>query len=309
MANQYADQVFKALAQDPQKMNELLQGNDKQAVRSILNNTEINDAELDAVTKEIEENAVVRLYQGAGGAIDAKQLMDMTGGFTPDRSAPSKGKGVAALLDGKLDINDILALASLMGAGSQPAQQQTASPASGLLSAFLGGGQSQPVQNNTPQANSMNSLLSAMFGVPQQQPVQQAPQQTNNSLFSALFPQPVQQQPVQQPQAQAVDINTLLSQLMGAQQTQVQQPVQQPQVQQSQQVGLSSLLGSLMGGGSASSGGQMFTESTTAPKPPVTSSSQTFNNVLNGSASATNANGTVDLNSLFGVLNDLMGKK
>lgn len=304
MEKKYVDQVFDTFTENPQKLNEMLKGDDRQVIRGILKDTDITDQEIDEVTKEVEQNAVMRLYQGAGGGIDAGQLMDMTGGFTPER-AKGKGSGIAALLDGKFDINDILALASLMGAGSS--QQQTQNTSSSLLGSLFGmGGSSQP----QPQAqqNSMNSLLSALLGGGQPQ-VQQQPQNTQSSLFSALFGTPQQTQQVQQPQTQAVDINALLSQLMAQQNAQPQQTQQTQQVQQTQTGGLNSLLGSLLSGGTASSGSQMFTESSTPPSPQVTTNSTTFNNLLNGTAQATNSNGTVNLNSLFGVLNDLMGKK
>ena len=91
MEKKYVDQVFDTFTENPQKLNEMLKGDDRQVIRGILKDTDITDQEIDEVTKEVEQNAVMRLYQGAGGGIDAGQLMDMTGGFTPERA---KGKGI-----------------------------------------------------------------------------------------------------------------------------------------------------------------------------------------------------------------------
>ena len=333
--------------------SDLLKGDEKEVIRSVLNDESLSDEELQEVVREVNDNNVMKLYLCADGQIDGQQLLEQTGGFTSVERG-KKTDAIGALLDGKLDIKDLLALITLMSGGqSSQASSQTAG---GLLSTLLGGSQSQQ------QTSSPASLFSQLLGAqPAQQP--QAQQQTP-SLFSSLFG--TQQQSQQTQQNSNEQLNALLQTLMAQQQTlqaqqQSQQALQnaqqqtlqaQQQSQQSQQPQaqtMSGLLGSLFGqiveaqqqapqqtqqsqqpqGGLLSqllSGGQQSQSSssqmqnsavlnqplfTEAPSANTSTGSTVNNQALNQflGSSPTNSNGTVNVGSMFDLINILMGAK
>lgn len=322
-SNNNVTRVFKAFEDDPAAMNQLLTGNETEVIRGILNDQNISDEELQEVTRQVNENNVMKLYLGADGQIDANQLLGMTGGFTSVERG-KKTDAIGALLDGKLDIKDLLALITLMSGNSSSSHSNSSG---GLLGSLFGGSQQQ--QQQTSPLSLFNSLLNA--AQPQQQTQQQAP-----SLFSSLFGNSQQQQQQQQQAQQNAQLNALLQALaqQQAQQAQQQQQQAQPQgqtmnqllgtllgqaqqqaQQQQTQTSSNSLLGSLFGQNSQQSSGQ--TQNSVVLNAPLFTEAPAANNNQSAASSvnqflgqsATNSNGTVNVNSMFDLINILMGAK
>ncbi|MBR3365273.1 MAG: hypothetical protein IKG53_10425, partial [Solobacterium sp.] len=249
--NDNVTRVFHAFEENPAAMNDLLKGDEKEVIRSVLNDESLSDEDLQEVVREVNDNTVMKLYLCADGQIDGAQLLEQTGGFTSVERG-KKTDAIGALLDGKLDIKDLLALITLMSGTSQ-SSQASSQTSSSLLSTLLGGTQQQT------QTASPASLFSQLLGA---QPAQQTQQQQTPSLFSSLFGTPQQAQQTQQSSNE--QLNALLQTLMAQQQTQqAQQHAQQTlqnaqqqslqaqqqaqQAQQPQAQTMSDLLGSLFG--------------------------------------------------------------
>lgn len=162
--------VLNTLASDPSKMNDMLKDGTEGVVRSILADEKLSDSDVSEITRQVSENNIMKLYLGAEGQIDAENLMKLTGGFNSKPDGVTRASGIGALLDGKLDANDLLAVMNMLQStsGNNTAAQQS-SPTGGLLSALLGGG-AQPQQAQQPQQNSTGSLLGNLFGAQPQQP-------------------------------------------------------------------------------------------------------------------------------------------
>ena len=170
--NNEVSKVLNTLASDPSKMNDMLKGGTEGVVRSILADEKLSDSQVSEITRQVSENNIMKLYLGAEGQIDAENLMKLTGGFDSKADGVTRASGIGALLDGKLDANDLLAVMNMLQStsGNNTAAQQS-SPTGGLLSALLGGGaQPQPQQVQQPQQNSTGSLLGNLFGAQPQQP-------------------------------------------------------------------------------------------------------------------------------------------
>ena len=173
--NDNVTRVFHAFEENPAAMNDLLKGDEKEVIRSVLNDESLSDEDLQEVVREVNDNNVMKLYLCADGQIDGAQLLEQTGGFTSVERG-KKTDAIGALLDGKLDIKDLLALITLMsGSQSSQASSQTSSS---LLSTLLGGSQQQT------QPASPASLFSQLLGA------QPAQQQQTPSLFSSLLGTP-----------------------------------------------------------------------------------------------------------------------
>ena len=293
------DKVIKVLESDPVKLEGMLNG-DTQVVRSVLGGEELSEDELKQINEQVKDNNLVKLYLGANGQIDAKDLVELKK-MAEDTSNPTRAAGISAFFDGKLDVNDLLAVAGLLGAGSNKPQSNSGT---NLLTTLLGGGQQQ-----TQQSSQGGSLLSALFGgQPQQQQVQQT-QNPANFLNLLLGGQPQQTQQQVKPQ----NANNILSLLLGGNKPQ-QQQVQQQQTANplnslfgfnTQQTTTSNnnsnstynLLGTLLGGSPAGNtyANQLFTLD------------QNTGNV-NSNVNVTNSNGQIDLSTLFNIAGQLLGK-
>ncbi len=321
--NDNVKKVFKAFEDNPSAMNDLLKKDETEVIRGILGSANVSDEEVKEVTRQVNENNVMKLYLGADGQIDANQLLGMTGGFTSVERG-KKTDAIGALLDGKLDIKDLLALITLMSGNHSSSSHSSGS--GGLLSTLLGGSQQQQqVQQASPlslfnslisaaqpqqQTQHAPSLFSSLFGGSQQQQQQVQQQNSNaqlNALLQTLMAQQQAQQQQQQSQQQSMTMNQLLGTLLGQAQQQAQQ---QPQTSSN------SLLGNLLGQAHSSQqqSGQtqnsavlnapLFTE---APAPGTAANNNALNQFLG--QSATNSNGTVNVNSMFDLINILMGSK
>lgn len=183
--NNEVSKVLNTLANDPSKMNDMLKDGTEGVVRSILADEKLSDSEVSEITRQVSENNIMKLYLGAEGQIDAANLMKLTGGFNSKPDGVTRASGIGALLDGKLDANDLLAVMNMLQSTSGNNTAAQSSPTGGLLSALLGGGaQPQPQQVQQPQQNSTGSLLGNLFGAGQ--PQQPQTQTTNANATVTL---------------------------------------------------------------------------------------------------------------------------
>jgi hypothetical protein len=190
MENNNYETLFDKLQENPELMSSLLAAKQEGPVRAggedatsqILKQLLGNGASAEDVSKAAEAldaNALMQLYLGAGGDIDAKELLEYTGGFKGTN--PNNSDSVRALMNGKLEFKELLiliALFKLMTGGKKPA-------ASTNTGGLLGG--------NTQQNSALN-LFNSMLTEQTAQPASSglfgnlfssaAPQQTSPNVFS-----------------------------------------------------------------------------------------------------------------------------
>jgi len=148
--------VYKTLADDPSKLVALTSSdaNPAEVVTSLLGSDSTLDAtQVAEVAKSVVSNNAVQLFQKGEGLFDASQLMSLVGNIG-DKSV-TRATGVAALLDGKFDINDIMTIANLlMGKGLS---SSSSSSLFGTLASTLLGGSSS--------SNAAAGILGSMLGL------------------------------------------------------------------------------------------------------------------------------------------------
>ncbi len=203
-------------------MTEMLGGNTETVVRGLLKDEQLSEEEVSGITRQVAENNVMKLYLGADGQIDAKDLMKLTGGFTAAPSQATRASGIGALLDGKLDANDLLAVMSLMNGNSN--SQASTSP--NLLSALFNS-TTQPAQQTQPS----NGLFSLLGGGQQAQQPQPAQQPQTGGLGSLLGLLGGNTQQAQQPAAQTQTAEGMTVTLTGMQLAQIMQMFTKEQLQ------------------------------------------------------------------------------
>ena len=159
MENNNYETLFDKLQENPELMSSLLAAKQEGPVRAggedatsqILKQLLGNGASAEDVSKAAEAldaNALMQLYLGAGGDIDAKELLEYTGGFKGTN--PNNSESVRALMNGKLEFKELLiliALFKLMTGGKKPAANTNTG---GLLGSMLGG--------NTQQNSALNQI-------------------------------------------------------------------------------------------------------------------------------------------------------
>ncbi len=182
------EKVFAALSENPELMEQLLAAKQEGPTRAMPGQDPVSEilqgilgqgADVSAASEAVDANGLMQLYLGAGGDIDAKELMDYVGGFSGTKA--DKDPSVRALLDGKLDFKEILMLIAILKLlkGKKKPQQQTSG---GLIGSLLGA-------NQQPQ-NSALDLFSSLLGAQSSQPAY------SQSLFGNLFgAQPAQSNP------------------------------------------------------------------------------------------------------------------
>ena len=189
MENNNYDTLFDKLQENPELMSSLLAAKQEGPVRAggedptsqILKQLLGTGATAEDVSKAaetIDANALMQLYLGAGGDIDAKELLDYTGGFKGTN--PNNSDSVRALMNGKLEFKELLiliALFKLMTGGKKPAANSY-SNTGGLLGSMLGG--------NTQQNSALNLFNSMLTG--------QTAQPASSGLFGNLFTSAAPQQ-------------------------------------------------------------------------------------------------------------------
>ncbi len=188
MENNNYETLFDKLQENPELMSSLLAAKQEGPVRAggedatsqILKQLLGSGATAEDVSKaaeSIDANALMQLYLGAGGDIDAKELLDYTGGFKGTN--PNDSESVRALMNGKLEFKELLiliALFKLMTGGTKPAASSYQNTG-GLLGSMLGG--------NTQQNSALN-LFNSMLT---QQPAQPASSGLFGNLFTSAAPQ------------------------------------------------------------------------------------------------------------------------
>ncbi len=187
MENNNFETLFDKLQENPELMSSLLAAKQEGPVRAggedptsqflkKLLGAGATAEDVSKAAESIDANALMQLYLGAGGDIDAKELLDYTGGFKGTN--PNNSDSVRALMNGKLEFKELLiliALFKLMTGGKKPATN-TYSTTGGLLGSMLGG--------NTQQNSALN-LFNSMLT---QQPAQ------SSGLFGNLFTSAAPQQ-------------------------------------------------------------------------------------------------------------------
>ncbi len=237
-----------------------------QFVRQIVGN-QLSDAQVNALQQQLQDNKVVQLFEGADGALDAKELLEYVGGLTGTKSANSNQPAVRAFLDGRLDLKEILIIIMLLKLFKRKQQQQTSYYGNSGLFGSLFGNQQQSYSGG---------LFSNLFG---------GNTYTNSynnpyGVFSNLFGGNTYSQP-----------NSLFSSLLGNQQ---------------QSYGLGSLFGgntnannnnliNVLNGfvnGNYNNNQQAYS---------------LYNLLNNASQSSFNPSGTLNVNSLFSLLGKMLG--
>lgn len=138
------NKVLNAIDQNPELLNQLLNGDSNDVTRSgaksnpIINilGTDVDKNELYAVSHELSQNPVVQLYLASSGSLDPKDLIDYVGGVTGTRVG--NNKAVRALFDGKLDLKEILIIIVLLKLFKRKNSNTYNNSAIGLLGSLLG---------------------------------------------------------------------------------------------------------------------------------------------------------------------------
>ncbi len=144
MSSTNTQKVLSAIDRNPELLDELLNGAPEQVTRgggranplyNILGD-DVSNAELAQVSQEVAQNPVVQLYLASSGALDSKDLLDYVGGVSGTRAG--NDRAVRALLDGRLDLKEILILIVLLKLFKRKNSNTYNNSAIGLLGSLLG---------------------------------------------------------------------------------------------------------------------------------------------------------------------------
>ena len=89
--NNYTQKVLKSIDENPELLNQLLNSENAPMTRggervnpllNVVGNIDAND--MRALTQELSANPVVQLYMASQGSLDARDLLQYTGGLTED---------------------------------------------------------------------------------------------------------------------------------------------------------------------------------------------------------------------------------
>ena len=141
--NNNTNKVLAAIDQNPEILNQLLNGGDGDMTRGGTVNPLVNILggnidrnELQQVTHELTENPAVKLFLASSGSLDAKDLLNYVGGVGGTRA--SANPAVRALFDGRLDLKEILILIVLLKLFKRKNSNTYNNSAIGLLGSLLG---------------------------------------------------------------------------------------------------------------------------------------------------------------------------
>ncbi|MBR4422462.1 MAG: hypothetical protein IKS69_08010 [Erysipelotrichaceae bacterium] len=141
--NNNTNKVLQAIDQNPELLNELLNGEPGEMTRGgqavnplshILGN--VDSSELAQVSQEVAQNPLVKLFLASSGSLDAKDLVNYVGGVSGTRA--SSNPAVRALFDGRLDLKEILILIVLLKLFKRKNSNTYNNSAIGLLGSLLG---------------------------------------------------------------------------------------------------------------------------------------------------------------------------
>ena len=243
-------------------------------VRQIVGN-QLSDQEVEAIQRQLQDNKVVQLYESADGTLDAKELLEFMGGLSGTKSNNANQPAVRAFLDGKLDLKEILIIVMLLKLFKKKQEQQQQQ---NLYSNYYGN----------------SGLFGQLFGNQQQT--------YNGGLFSNLFGTNSYSNSYNDPYG-------AFSSLFGTN-TYQQQPT--------------SLFGSLLGGNTQQSNGlsSLFGGTTQTNNNDLINvlngfvngnynnnqqANALYNTLNNASQNSFNSNGTLNVNSLFSLLGNMLG--
>ena len=157
--NQITDKILDSIDQNPALLEQLLNTESApmtrggQRVNPLLRSVSdrLGDADFAAVNEELSKNPVIQLYSAASGSLDAKDLLEYTGGT---RGTANRGiltnLALRALFDGKLDIKDIILIIVLLKLFKRKTSNTYNNSAIGLLGTLLGF--NQPSYSSNPFA-------------------------------------------------------------------------------------------------------------------------------------------------------------
>ena len=141
--NHYTEKVLKSIDENPELLNQLLNSENAPMTRggervnpllNVIGNVDTND--MKTVTQELSANPVVQLYMASQGSLDAKDLLQYTGGTTGTRAAGNQA--VRALFDGRLDLKEIMLIIVLLKLFKRKNANTYNNSAIGLLGSLLG---------------------------------------------------------------------------------------------------------------------------------------------------------------------------
>ncbi|MBR2801142.1 MAG: hypothetical protein IKE21_00950 [Erysipelotrichaceae bacterium] len=266
-----ANTVLKGFSADPTKLNALLGEGDKtQVIRGLLGSTELSDAEVEEVSKDVLDNNVIKLFTGAEGSIDAADLMNTVGDLSDN--TVTRAKGIAALFDGKLDINDALLLVSLLS--GKGLGKVNASTALSLLAKLVGGSSS-----SNSSASLLTNVIGSMLGGSSSSNTSTAANAATGLLGTLLGGN-------SKPASTSSSGTGLLGALLGGNQK-PKEPTQEEQ--------MAAMLQQLLAGNTSSNNNAG-----------TAAANQLVQSLLGSGATATNSNGSVNLNTLFNLAGNLL---
>lgn len=143
MANNNTTKVLSAIDNNPELLNQLLNGSNEQVTRggapanpliNILGN--VSNEELATVSHEVAQNPVVQLFLGSSGSLDSKDLLEYVGGVQGTRAG--NNNAVRALFDGRLDLKEVLLIIVLLKLFKRKNSNTYNNSAIGLLGSLLG---------------------------------------------------------------------------------------------------------------------------------------------------------------------------
>lgn len=141
--NNYTQKVLKSIDENPELLNQLLNSENAPMTRggervnpllNVVGNIDAND--MRALTQELSANPVVQLYMASQGSLDARDLLQYTGGTTGTRAAGNQA--VRALFDGRLDLKEIMLIIVLLKLFKRKNANTYNNSAIGLLGSLLG---------------------------------------------------------------------------------------------------------------------------------------------------------------------------
>ena len=141
--NNYTEKVLQSIDENPELLNQLLDSETAPMTRggqrvnplvNVLGN--IDNSAMNTVTQELSANPVVQLYMASSGSLDAKDLLNYTGGTRGTRA--SGNQAVRALFDGRLDLKEIVLIIILLKLFKRKNANTYNNSAIGLLGSLLG---------------------------------------------------------------------------------------------------------------------------------------------------------------------------
>ncbi len=159
--NKNTDRILDSIDQNPALLEQLLNSENAPLTRGgqrvnpllAVAGSSLKEEDIFTVNEELSQNPVIQLYEAAAGSLDAKDLLNYTGGT---RGTANRGiltnLALKALFDGKLDIKDIILIIVLLKLFKRKNSHTYNNSAIGLLGTLLGFNQPSASYSNNPFA-------------------------------------------------------------------------------------------------------------------------------------------------------------